>query len=131
MYKQNQDFWYLSALGIILTKYSRWIGKACCFFLIGYGFSSHFVWFLLNASKSSSLLHLFPYKNSLPSYSAIFFFKLQAILVVGKPVALEVSLCLTLADFSVPRRGIGLWCGNNWLLFHDVHRLFIQIKSRD
>lgn len=63
--------------------------------------------------------------------TVLFFLKLQAILVVGKPVALEVSLCLTLADFSVPRRGIGLWCGNNWLLFHDVHRLFIQIKSRD
>lgn len=104
--------------------------KSMLFCLIGYGFSSRFVWFLLNASKSSSLSHLFPYKNSLPSYSAIFL-KLQAILVVGKPVALEVSLCLTLADFSVPWRGIGLWCGNNWLLFHDVHRLFIQIKSRD
>lgn len=128
LYKQNQDFLYLFALDIILTKYSRWIGKACFFDWLW--FSSLFVWFLLNASKSSSLLHYFPYKNSLPSYSAIFK-KLQAFLVVGKPIALEVSLCLMLADFSVPRRGIGLLCGNNWLLFHDVHRLYIQIKSRD
>lgn len=31
LYKQNQDFLYLFALDIILTKYSRWIGKACFF----------------------------------------------------------------------------------------------------
>lgn len=128
--KQNQDSWYLSALGIILTKYSRWIGKACCFFLLVMVFHPVlYDFYLMLQNPQAYCIYFLTRKAYL--LTVLFFLKLQAILVVGKPVALEVSLCLMLADISVPRRGIGLWCGNNWLLFHDVHRLFIQIKSRD